>query len=290
MGRLLPACLTVLALGAGVPAVGSAQARPLTRDDLEIWLDGLLPYALEQADVAGAVIAVVKDGQVLLQKGYGFADRARKIPMDPERTVVRGGSVAKVFTWTAVMQLVEQGKLDLDRDLNQYLDFTIPPAFGKPITMRQLMTHTAGFEERQKQYGAVGVHPLPLGKHLETIPMPERIYPPGTVQAYSNYGNDLGAYVVERVSGEPFVEYVERHILKTLGMERSAFRLPLPESLRADMAQAYPTASEEPFGPDVEEPTGDLATTAADMARFMTAHLEQGSYQGVQLLAPRRCG
>ena len=91
------------------PAAGSGQ--PLDTGDLHAWLDGLLPYALKTGDIAGVVIAVVKDGSVILQEGYGYADVGKRIPMDPERTMVRPGSTAKLFTWTAVMQLVEQGKI-----------------------------------------------------------------------------------------------------------------------------------------------------------------------------------
>src|SRR5690349_14912576 len=95
----------------------------LTAADLEAWVDGFMPYALEQTDVAGSVVVVVKDGEVLFQKGYGYSDLATRKPVDPALTLFRPGSVSKLFTWTAVMQLVEQGKLDLDKDINTYLDF-----------------------------------------------------------------------------------------------------------------------------------------------------------------------
>ncbi len=125
-------------------------AAPLTRADVEAWLDGYLPYALQTGDIAGAVVVVVKDGEVLLQKGYGYSDVAARKPVDPELTLFRPGSISKLFTWTAVMQQVEQGKLDLDKDINEYLDFKIPPRDGQPITLRNIMTHTAGFEEQVK--------------------------------------------------------------------------------------------------------------------------------------------
>ena len=121
-------------LTATAPVTSPAPA--LTKADVEAWLDGFLPYALVRGDVAGAVVVVVKDGQILAQKGYGYADVAKRTPVDAERTLFRSGSVGKLFTWTAVMQLVEQGKLDLDRDVNDYLDFKIAPRDGKPITMR----------------------------------------------------------------------------------------------------------------------------------------------------------
>ena len=122
-----------------------AAARPLERADLEAWLDGMVPATLAKDDIAGAVITVVKDGQVLFQKGYGYSDVAKRTPVDPEKTLFRPGSVSKLFTWTAVMQLVEAGKIDLDADINTYLDFKIPARADGPITMRHVMTHTAGF-------------------------------------------------------------------------------------------------------------------------------------------------
>jgi CubicO group peptidase (beta-lactamase class C family) len=145
--------LPVLLLGQAAPAHPVAHfappvTRPLSREDLEAWLDGYLPYALQRGDVAGAVVVVVKDGEVVLQKGYGYADVATHRPVDPQNTLFRPGSVSKLITWTAVMQQVEQGRLDLDRDINSYLDFTIPAFRGRPITVRNLMTHTPGFEYR----------------------------------------------------------------------------------------------------------------------------------------------
>src|ERR1700679_4132981 len=135
------------------PAV--TPARVLSAADAEAWLDGYFPYALHTGDIAGAVVVIVKDGQVLLEKGYGYADYGRSIPVDPKSTLFRWGSTSKLFTWIAVMQLVEQGKIDLDADVNQYLDFKIPSREGKPVTMRNIMTHTAGFEERLQ--GLIGV-------------------------------------------------------------------------------------------------------------------------------------
>jgi len=123
----------------------------LVREDLEAWLDGYMPYALRRGDVAGAVVVVVKGGEVLLEKGYGYADRATHRPVDPQNTLFRPGSISKLFTWTAVMQLVERHQIDLDRDINTYLDFKIPSFHGQPITMRNLMTHTAGFEDGHEE-------------------------------------------------------------------------------------------------------------------------------------------
>src|SRR6266850_7165345 len=122
----------------------TAPAHDLTGSDVEAFLDGMMPSQLERENVAGAVIAVVKDGHVIFAKGYGYSDMEKRKPVTPDATLFRPGSISKLFTWTSVMQLVEQGKLDLDKDVSQYLDFPIPPAFGKPITLRDILTHTSG--------------------------------------------------------------------------------------------------------------------------------------------------
>src|SRR5499427_4900435 len=153
--------------------------------DVESFLDGLVPLQLKQSDIAGATIAVVKDGKVLFAKGYGYADVQKKQVVSPQETLFRPGSISKLFTWTAIMQLFEQGKLDLDRDVNDYLDFKIPEAFGKPITLKNIMTHTPGFEEQIKDIFALDGASPELGKYLAGH-MPARIFPPGRVPAYSN--------------------------------------------------------------------------------------------------------
>ena len=147
------------------PTAGPVAA-PLTAADVNAWLDGYLPYALKTGDIAGAVVVVVKDGQVLTERGYGYADVEKRTPVDPALTLFRPGSVSKLLTWTAVMQQVEQGKIDLDADINQYLDFKVPGLGGKPITMRNLMQHTAGFEEQAK--GIITEEP----QHPAAVTMP----------------------------------------------------------------------------------------------------------------------
>jgi CubicO group peptidase (beta-lactamase class C family) len=268
------------------PPAGAAQ---LTRADVQAWLDGFLPYALQRGDVPGAVVAVVKDGEVLFKKGYGYADLKRKKPVDPDLTLFRPGSVSKLFTWTAVMQLVEQGKLDLDKDVNTYLDFKIPSAFGKPITLRNAMTHTPGLEEVGRNLFSDDTTKVqPNGDWLKSW-TPTRIYPPGTVPAYSNYATAMAGYIVQRVSGEPFEQYIEHHIFQPLGMEHATFRQPLPASLRKDMAEGYESASSgeaKPFEMVVGAPAGALSASGADMARFMIAHLQNGRFGSASILRP----
>ena len=129
-----------------VPASPSTT-HEMTADDVGAFLDGIMPQQLARENIAGAVISIVKDGKVVFAKGYGYSDVEKKTPVTPDATLFRPGSISKLFTWTSVMQLVEQGKLDLDRDINDYLDFKIPATYPKPITLRNVMTHTPGFEE-----------------------------------------------------------------------------------------------------------------------------------------------
>ena len=250
--RLL-ASIAALLCAVAFPAPGTAQLEPvqtlaavaqagpheLTAEDAQAWLDGLFPYALKKNNLAGAVVVVVKDGKILLAKGYGYADVAAKTPVDPATTLFRIGSISKAFVWTAVMQLVGEDKIDLDADVNKYLDFTIPPGDGKPITMRDLMTHTPGFEETDKNLFAPDLKRLMSNEAWVKEWVPARVYAPGEVSAYSNYGAALAGYIVQRVSGQPFDDYVEQHIYQPLGMKYATFRQPLPKALAPYMAKSW---------------------------------------------------
>ena len=251
---------------------------PLVRADLEAWLDGYMPFALSRGNIAGAVVVVVKDGAVLLQKGYGVSDVARARPVDPETTLFRPGSVSKLVTWTAVMQLVEAGKLDLDRDVNSYLDFKIPPYKGRPVTLRNILTHTAGFEESVRYL--IGNDPkklMPLGDYARRA-LPARVFAPGTTPAYSNYATALAGHIVARTSGMSFDDYVDRNIFRPIGMTSATFRQPLPGSLAARMSRGYALASQDPkpFEIVTPAPAGSLSASGADMGKFMIAHLANG--------------
>ncbi len=198
---------------------GAARSAGLTDPvELEAFLDELLARQLAERHIPGASLAVVKDGRLFFAKGYSYANLEQRTPLVADQTLVRVGSIAKPFTWTAVLQLVEQGKLDLNADVNTYLaDFQIPATYPAPITLAHLLTHTAGFEDWQLGItvsSAGGL--LPLGTYLARE-MPARVSPPGTVTAYSNYGATLAGYIVERVSGQPFEQYMQQHILQPLG-------------------------------------------------------------------------
>src|SRR5579863_4526952 len=282
----VPAPLTGSAAASAHP--GGAATHELTAADVEVFFDGLVPALLEHNDVAGGVILIVKDSKVLFSHGYGYADVKSKKPVSVDDTLFRPGSVSKLYTCTAVMQLVEQGKLDLDRDVNDYLDFKIPATYDQPVTLRRIMTHTAGFEEWGKDLfvpKASDLEPLQvdLPEHL-----PARVFAPGTMPAYSNYAMTVAGYIVQRVSGEKFEDYIANHIYKPLGMAHATFVQPLPADLAPLMSSGYQLGS----GPakDFEfvnaPPAGSMAVSAGDMAHFMIAHLQDGRYGDTQILKP----
>lgn len=275
----------VAAAHAPSPA-GVATAHELNATDAEAWLDGLMSYGLKNGDIAGAVVAVVKDGKVLYQSGYGYADVEHKKPMDAESVMTRIGSTSKLFTWIAVMQLVEQGKLDLNENVDKYVDFKVSPASGKPITLTDLMNHRGGFEEGLKDVLTFDPQRAQsTATYLKEHPRP-LLFPAGTVPAYSNYGASLAGYIVERASGEAFDRYIEDHIFLPLGMHNSTFAQPLPERFKGKVSNGYRTASlpPQPYELVVTRPAGSVTTTAADMTRFMLALLQQGSLDGASIL------
>jgi CubicO group peptidase (beta-lactamase class C family) len=292
MKRLTVVFLGLLATVAGAQEAPTPEPRAaaptvaLTAEDVDAWLDGYMPYALQTGDIAGAVVAVVKDGKVVTERGFGFSDVAQRTPVDPKQTLFRPGSVSKLLTWTAVMQQVELGKIDLDADINKYLDYKIPARDGKPVTMRNLMQHTAGFEEQAK--GIISEDPdAPGFEVLLKQWVPERVFDAGTTQAYSNYGASLAGYIVQRLSGEPFDAYIEKHIFEPLDMKYSSFRQPLPAQLAPLMSKGYRVASGDPGKYEIvgPAPAGSLASPAEDMAHFMIAHLQDGEYNGKRILS-----
>ncbi len=266
----------------------SRSATPLTAADLDAWLDGYMPYALKTGDIAGAQLVVVKDGAVLTSRGFGYSDAEAREPVDPAMTLFRLGSVGKLFTWTAVMQQVEQGKIDLDADINAYLDFKIPERDGKPVTMRNLMQHTPGFEESFRNGGTTNPEAAISTEQWLKDWTPKRVFEAGVTPAYSNYGASLAGYIVERVSGEPFDDYLERHIFGPLEMRRSTFRQPLPDDLAPSMSKGYALASGDPKDFEIFNmaPAGSMSSTADDMAKFMIAFLQDGEFNGKRILRP----
>lgn len=266
-----------------------SQLGPTDRAELESFLDGLLAKEMVDKHIAGAAVAVVKDGKLFFAKGYGYADLEGKIPIDPEQTIFRIGSVGKTFTWTAVMQLVDQGKVDLNADINSYLDFRIPDTYPQPITLKHLMTHTSGLEDRLLESLVSDAKDLKPAREWLISHMPARVCPPGECAGYSNFNAILAGYIVARVSGQPYDQYIQEHIFKPLGMAHSTVQPQMPPDLRKYASvgytfndgafQVFPDYIAQPAG----LPSGMHQASVTDMARFMIAHLEGGRYSDANL-------
>ena len=286
--------LPVVAPPATPPAAPPAAQNPpgthaLTAEDLDTFFDGIFPLQLERSDIAGASVQVMKDGNILFQKGYGYADVKAKKAVDPVTTIFRLASISKLFTWVSVMQLEEQGKLNLDTDVNQYLDFQIRAKFNRPITLRNLMTHTGGFEEVLDDIILTDSHKAVSLRDDLFHNQPLRLFPPGEIPAYSNYGVGLASYIVQRASGEPFEQYVEEHIFAPLGMTHSSFHQPLEKRLEYTDSFGYRgNTTKPPVGFEIFNPVGagGVSSTAADMGRFGQALLNGGELDGKRILKP----
>ncbi len=233
-------------------------------------------------NIPNAVMAIVTASGETFMKGYGQSSLHNGEPTDPVKHLFRTGSVSKIFVWTAIMQLYESGLVDLDSDINTYLDVDFNHQIlykdeETPITLRHLMNHSAGFEDVLQNLFSFSPQPA-LGEQLLNM-VPARIFPPGEVMAYSNWGTSLAGYIVECITGLSFEEYIDRYIFQPLGMNSSSFRQPLPASFANNSVSAYRwvdgTFLEGHFE-YMPAPAGGISTTAKDMALFLHAHLNGG--------------
>ena len=271
---LLTACGSTSSSGSLPPREPPSGEHQLTAEDVNAWLDGKLPDALKNGDIPGAVVTVVKDGQVVTTRGYGWADTGasggQPVAVDPQKSLFRVASVSKIPTSIAAMQLVEQGKVDLDADISAYLDFEIERRFDEPLTLRHLLTHSAGFEE----HGSL-TPTTDLEAYVKNDP-PAQVFAPGTTPGYSNYGMALAGYIVQRVSGQPFETYVREHVLEPAGMTTSTYEQPLPAGLAGSLGPGHTSAGEEvSFELMGDFPAGSLTVSAPDFAAFMNAQLSR---------------
>jgi CubicO group peptidase (beta-lactamase class C family) len=214
----------------------------------------------------------------------------KKIPVVPDKTLFRVGSISKLFTTTAVLQLVEQGKLKLDDDVNKYLKrFQVKNTYPKPVTVANLLTHTDGFDSGwgMGAFARRASEMTPLGDFLAKR-LPPRILPPGEVFLYSDVGMNLAGYLVEEISGVPFAQYIEQNILQPLDMRRSSFFQPLPPKLASDLAVGYKykngTYSRRPFAFSNTAPGNGMMATVTDIAHFALAQLQNGRYGAARIL------
>ncbi|WP_157972045.1 serine hydrolase domain-containing protein [Pleomorphovibrio marinus] len=273
---------------AGFPQEGSLNTETQSPLSIEEFSDGLLKGLMAEHEIPGAVLVVVKGNETLFSKGYGYANLQEKSKVNPDTTMFRIGSISKLLIWTSIMQLQEKGQLDLNADITQYLgDFTLKKKNGQRITLRNLMSHTAGFEERI--LGLMGEDESsmePLEKLLEED-MPSLVRPPNSQASYSNHGSALAALIVEKVSGLDFETYVDENILHPLGMNFSTLSQPVPEPLTPYLSQGY-SGTSNPVAKEFEfiraYPAGAASSSGADMAKWMKMYLGEGTFQESTIL------
>lgn len=275
---------------ANVVLVGAEQE---TLKGLEQFLDGVVLGMFQAYQIPGISVSIVHGDKVALSKGYGYADVARTRSIDPAKTLFRAGSVSKPFTWTAVMQLVEQGLIDLDTDVNVYLEaFKIPETYDEPVTMRHILSHSAGFEDGALGYLFRKTKDDTIGLENWLIEfMPKRVRPPGEFTSYSNFSTALAGYIVAEVSGQSFESYVEDNIFTPLDMAHTTFHEPVPPTLAADQSDNFLRKKGDFINANFEfisdaGPAGAVSTTAADIANFMIAHLNEGAFMDARILNP----
>ncbi len=268
----------------------------------EAYADGMIDAMMKGHEIAGLTLAVVKDGKPIILKGYGYADEPVRKKVDPYRSMFRIGSISKLFTWVAIMQLEEQGKLDLTENVNVYLEgFQLPAPHGVPLTLNDIMAHRPGYEEGGMGYMSARdpADVTSLRYAIERY-VPAQVRAPGVAVSYSNYAVSLAGLIVEEVSGQPFNDYVEGHIFRPLGMHYSSFREPLGEGhpegsiskeLEPHLAEGHWRWAGKHREAGYEfihgtGPSGAASSSAADMAIFMIAMMNGGRHGDAQILGP----
>lgn len=284
-------------------AVGVA---PLPRPELEAFVDGVVQRAMTRDHIAGVTISVVQNGQVVLKKGYGFANLGQRRPVDPDKTLFRIASISKTFTWIALMNEIESGHMRLDGPVNLYLPEPLQlKDQGKKtqVRLRDLMTHTGGFEDRAmgQLFERDPNRIRPLADYLRQE-RPRRVREPGLLPSYSNYGVALAGAAVANVTGKPFEQLISEEIILPTGMRHTTFRearpwrdnlpAPMSEDLAAELSDGFSWTS---LGWKVQPrefigqvaPAGSASSTAGDMARYMTLLLNGGVIDGKTVFSPK---
>jgi CubicO group peptidase (beta-lactamase class C family)/heat shock protein HslJ len=278
-----------LRFGSRQPTAVMLPPGPNDPSELEAFLDAYFAEQMSTLHIPGATFALVKDGRIVLSKGYGYADLENQVPYYPDRTLFWAASIAKIFSVVGALQLHEQGLIHLEDDVNRYLaDFQIPDDYSQPVTFHSLLTHTDGFEARiigDAARTAADLRPL---RTVVQRNLPNRVAPPGRFLTYGNYATNLAGVLIEDVSGISFSAYMETNIFRPLEMNRTTFQQILPPGWIADLAVGYGFSDGQydpkPFVYVDSLPQGGARSTATDMAHFMIALLQGGRYRDIQLL------
>jgi len=282
-------CLYSLGLSAQstAPAGRPRGFLQINPGELAAFVDPIVNAQLAKEHIPGAVLVLVQDGKIVYQRGYGFADLATRKPVDPAKTIWRIGSISKVFTATAVVQLADRGRFRLTDDVNMYLTrFKVPATFPQPVRIWNLLTHTAAFDEiRPGTRAETKAGLLSLGDFL--APKLVRLRPPGQLISYSTYGISLAGYLVEQISGLDFERYLRENVWLPLGMTRT--NIDVPDSLKGDVAIGYEwtNGSNQPASWEWyhSTPASSINATGVDMAHFIIAQLQNGRYGNIRILS-----
>ncbi|MBM7784101.1 serine hydrolase [Tenggerimyces flavus] len=282
--RIVVGAAVLATLGVTGGVASAAPPDVTDPEQVKAFLDERVSELLADERIPGAAVSVVARGRPVAAEGYGLANVETKQKVEPDKTLFPIDSVSKLFTATAVMQLVEQGKVDLHTDVNRYLTGTkvsVPNTFeGKPITLAALLTHSAGFEELNAGTfaGTDDDHP-DFDTYLKEH-QPKRVRPPGILPAYSNYGIALAGFVVQTQSKQTFEQYVQQHILEPLGMKHTTFDQPPSPDLKRNLATGHRPDGDHnrpvDDGYDILAPAGAAVATVTDLSEFMLAHLGVG--------------
>lgn len=247
---------------------------------------------MSRFNIPGAVYVVVKDGNIIFKSGYGYADLESKTLVNPDTTGFTIGSVSKLFTTSALLKLKEQGKVDFKEDINTYLKgFKINYPFPKSITIENLLTHTAGFDERtyQGDYQNYLINMETLFENSVLNNIPRIIREPGQIIQYSNYGFDVAGYIVKEVSGMKFTEYMQNNILDPLNMKRSSYDV--TQEVLVNSASGYYYSKNKynklKFNKVPALGSGGLISTGSDMGNFLSFLLQKGTYNGQSILSEK---
>ncbi len=281
--------VAALALGLAAAGLGAERADAqglLDPAQVEAFFDAQWREVLRRdGAVPGAVVAVVHDGAVVLIKGYGVSDADTREPTDAGETRIRIGSVSKLFTALTALALVDAGKLELDRDANEYLtDVQVPSTFAEPVTLRALLSHRGGFDGGGDGYMTFAEDDLATPAHAYTRAL-VRVRPPNREYAYDNRGVGLLGYVAGVANGTSFARAVEEHVTAPLGLPATTVGLPGAQRERLAACHSWDAAGAlvkcvPKFMREGFQGNGDITTTAPDMARFMLALLDGGCLEG----------
>ena len=281
-------CFLLFFLGSNYSKAETVAPITLNPKEVEAFTNKVIPEKMKKENAAGVALIVVKDNQILFQKGFGFSDKEKNTPIDPKKTVFRLASISKVFTASAVMQLVEQGKIDLNKDIVNYMGgLKYQNNMSEPVTMEHLLTHTTGFDY---------VDPRPEDIHYQENDytmlkdyvednMPTVVRKPGDTYTYDNFASMLQGYIVQNLTNTPFYKYMAKNIFYPLEMHNSSFVM--TNFIKEKLATGYDAKGNViPFYQTrpTDMPQGSMFSTGSDVANFMIAQLNDGKFKNNQIL------